>query len=56
MQKGKYEVYRGATFSNEAPINTFRGDYNYFRQVAAKYGLDVVRQPTGYLRPIHASV
>ncbi len=55
MQKGKYEIYRGTPFSNEAPINKFRGDFEYFRQVASKYGLDVVRQPTGYLRPIHAS-
>lgn len=49
---GKYRLFAGKLFESREQFNEFREDDDYARRVAAKYGLSLVLQPNGYLRPV----
>jgi hypothetical protein len=47
-----YKKYKGPLFGQRSHgINLFRRDLGYLRAAGKKFGLDLVLQPNGYLRP-----
>jgi hypothetical protein len=55
IKAGKYKKYAGRVFDRKQQINSFRRDLGYFRRITKKFGLDLVLQPSGYLRPYRLS-
>ncbi len=52
IKAGKYKKYKGPIFDErQYGINNFRGDLRYLRKIGERSGLDLVLQPSGYLRP-----
>lgn len=53
VKAGRCRIYQGQMFSNQQKINDFRHrDQGYFHRIAGKYGLTLVQQPSGFLRPV----
>jgi hypothetical protein len=52
VKAGRVEVYRGKPSSRCRKINLFRTELWYAKAIAAKYGLSLVLQRSGYLRPV----
>jgi organic radical activating enzyme len=52
VKAGLYKRYTGPIFDHhQGQINQFRSDMNYFRRIAKPFGLKLVLQKTGYLKP-----
>jgi len=51
IKAGKYHLRQGA-FQSDNSVNTFRKNKMYFHEIAAKYGITLVTQPNGFLRPV----
>ena len=52
VKAGLYTTYNGTIFDqHQANVNQFRADLNYFHRIAKQFGLKLVLQKNGYLKP-----
>lgn len=52
VKAGLYQKYNGIIFDKrQNSVNQFRADLNYFRKIAKQFGLRLVLQENGYLKP-----
>ena len=51
IQKGHYHLYAEGLVNERFRYNNFRQGFDYFNQIAAKYGLYLKQKNNGYLQP-----
>ena len=51
IKKGDYLIYNGGILKKRQPYNNFRGEFDYFNRIAAKYDMYLKQNQTGYLQP-----
>lgn len=52
IEKGRYHLYTEGLLTQNVEYNNFRQGYDYFNQIAAKYGMHLKKNNNGYLQPV----
>jgi hypothetical protein len=52
IKKGRYHLYVEGLLTRNPRYNGFRHGYDYFNQIAAKYGMYLKKNKNGYLQPL----
>jgi hypothetical protein len=53
IKTGQYRLFDGVLFDpNARRLNEFRGDTGYLKKIGKAFGLDLILQPNGYLKPL----